>query len=93
LATDLIFPERKVVPIKPEEYLGMIRVKGTGAVKQVLVVPAGTPQNARGNYTTQEAKKYGDVMIVPMGKYDIYVNENLIEEGLEVAAGKLYELE
>jgi len=93
LATDLVFPERKVVSIKPEVYLGMIRVKGTGAVKQVLVVPAGTPQNSRGNYTTQEAKKYGDVMIVPVGKYDIYVNENLIEEGLEVAAGKLYELE
>ena len=93
MATDLVFPERKVVSIKPEDYLGLIRVKGTRAVKQVLVVPAGSPKGTRTSYTTQETKKFGDVMIVPVGKYDIWVDENVIEEGLEVTAGKLYELE
>ena len=72
---------------------GLIRVKGTGAVKQVLAVPAGTPKNSRNNYTVQETTKYGELMIVTAGKYDIYVDENLIEAGLTVAAGKLYELE
>jgi hypothetical protein len=94
MATELTFPERKVVSIKPEDYLGLIRVKGTGAVKEILALPAGSPGgNTRRNYVTQEAKKFGDLMIVPAGKYDIYVNENLIEEGLEVTPGKLYELE
>jgi hypothetical protein len=93
MVTDLTFPERKVVSFKPEDHLGLIRVKGTGAVKQVLAVPAGTPQNSRNNYTVQETTKYGELMIVTAGKYDIYVDENLIEEGLTVAAGKLYELE
>lgn len=93
MATDLLFPERKVVTIKPEDYLGLIRVKGTGSVKQILVVPAGSPKSTRTNYATQDAKKYGDLMIVPVGKYDIWVDDNVIEEGLEVTAGKLYELE
>jgi len=93
MVTDLTFPERKVVSFKPEDYFGLIRVKGTGAVKQVLAVPAGTPKNSRNNYTVQETTKYGELMIVTAGKYDIYVDENLIEAGLTVAAGKLYELE
>jgi hypothetical protein len=93
MAKELTFPERKVVSIKPEDYLGLIRVKGPGTAKQILVVPAGSPKGTRTSYTTQEAKRYGDLMIVPAGKYDIWVDENVIEEGLEVAAGKLYELE
>src|SRR5206468_242880 len=45
LAGDLTFPERKVVQLKPEDYLGLIQVKGAGNVKQILVVPAGSPAN------------------------------------------------
>lgn len=93
MTKDLSFPERKVVEIKPEDYLGLIRVKGTGAVKQILVVPAGSPGSTRTSYTIQEAKKFGDLMIVPAGSYDIWVDEAVIEEGLEVSAAKLYELE
>jgi hypothetical protein len=93
MTKDLSFPERKVVEIKPEDYLGLIRVNGTGAVKQILVVPAGSPGDTRKSYTTQEAKKFGDLMIVPAGSYDIWVDEAVIEEGLEVAAAKLHELE
>jgi hypothetical protein len=94
MAKNLTFPESQVVEIKPEDYLGLIRVKGTGAVKIIVVVPAGSPGGStRNNYTTQDTKKFGDVMIVPVGKYDVYVDDNLIEEGLDVKAGKLHELE
>lgn len=94
MAKNLIFPDRKVIEIKPEDYLGLIRVKGTGAVKQIVAVPAGSPGgNTRGSYVTQEVKKFGELMIVPAGKYDVYVDENVIEEGLDVKPGKLHELE
>lgn len=93
LVTNLTFPERKVVTIKPEDYLGLVQVKGTGTVKQILVVPAGSPASNLFHYTTQETKKYGELMVVPKGKYDVWVDSNVIEEGLEVAAGKLYSLE
>jgi hypothetical protein len=93
MVKDLSLPERKVVQIKPDDYLGLIQVKGRGTVEQILVVPAGSPSTTRASYTTQETKKYGDVMIVPAGKYDIWVDDNVLEEGLDVAAGKLYQLE
>ncbi len=93
MVTDLSFPERKIVELKPEKYLGLIRVNGTGAVKQILVVPAGTPKTTRNSYTTQETKKYGEWMVVPAGKYDVWIDDNVIEEGFEVAAGKGHELE
>jgi hypothetical protein len=32
-------------------------------------------------------------MVVPAGSYDVYADNNLIEEGLKVEPGKLYELE
>jgi len=93
MVTDLSFPERKIVQLKPEKYLGLIRVNGTGAVNEILVVPAGSPKNTRHSYTTQETKKYGEWMVVPAGKYDIWIDDNVIEEGFEVAAGKGHELE
>lgn len=93
MVKNLSLPERKVVQVKPDDYLGLIQVKGRGTVQQILVVPAGSPGTTRASYTTQEAKKYGDVMIVPAGKYDIWVDDNVLEEGLDVAAGKLYQLE
>ena len=93
MVTDLAFPERKIVELKPERYLGLIRVNGTGPVKQILVVPAGSPKETRRSYTTQEAKKYGEWMVVPAGKYDIWIDDNVIEEDFTVAAGKGHELE
>ncbi len=83
-------PERRVVDIQPETILGMIQVNGTGKAKDIYVVKAGD----RGAFVTriQTAKKYGDIMVVPAGKYDIYVDGNRIEEDLEVVAGKLQRL-
>jgi Ca-activated chloride channel family protein len=93
MVKDLSLPERKVVTLKPEDYLGLIQVGGQGPVKQILVVPTGTPDNTRTSYTVQEAKKFGDLLVVPAGKYDIWVDSNVLEEGLEVAPGKLLRLE
>jgi hypothetical protein len=93
MVKDLSLPERKVVTLKPEDYLGLIQVGGQGPVKQILVVPTGTPDNTRASYTVQEAKKFGDLLVVPAGKYDIWVDSNVLEEGLEVAPGKLLRLE
>ena len=83
-------PERRVVDIQPETILGMIQVNGTGKAKDIYVVKAGE----RGAVVTkiQTAKKYGDIMVVPAGKYDIYVDRSRIEEDLEVEAGKLQRL-
>ncbi len=92
MVKDLTFPERKIVTLKPEDYLGLVQVGGTGAVKQILVVPAGTAENTRNSYTVQEVKKYGDIMVVPAGKYDIWVDDNIIEEDVEIAPGKLRRL-
>jgi hypothetical protein len=93
MVKDFTLPERKVVEIKPEEYLGLIQVKGSGMAKQIVAVPPGTAGNVLGAYTVQAAKKYGDIMVVPKGKYDIWVDTNVIEEGLAVEAGKLHALE
>jgi len=32
-------------------------------------------------------------MVAPAGKYDVYVGSSLLEEGLEVQAGKMHRLQ
>lgn len=93
MVSNLALAERKVVDIRPDDYLGFIRVNGAGEVQKILAVPAGTYANTRHNYVIQEATKFGATMVVPAGVYDVWVNDNAIEEGLEVKPGKLYELE
>lgn len=87
----LTFPERKLIEVKPEEHLGLIRVKGEGTARGIHASVSGSPEQSI--YSTQRAKAFGDVMIVPVGKYDVYSNGSLLEEGLVVEAGKLYDLE
>jgi hypothetical protein len=84
-------PERKVMNVKPEDYLGFIKVNGKGTTKGIHVNAVGNPMLSI--YSTQRATKFGQVMVVPKGSYDVYVDNNLIEEGLKVEPGKLYELE
>jgi len=84
-------PERQVVNVKPEDYLGFIKVNGKGTTKGIHVNTVGKPKESI--YSTQRATKFGQVMVVPTGSYNVYVDNNLIEEGLKVEPGKLYELE
>jgi von Willebrand factor type A domain len=83
--------ERKVIEIKPEDYVGFIKVNGKGTPKSIHAAVKDAPSVL--SFSAQRTKKFGEVMVVPVGSYDVYIDESAIEEGLQVEAGKLYELE
>jgi hypothetical protein len=91
IVKELMLPERKLVELRLEELVGLIRVSGTGQAKSIHAAEAGAP--AVLSFSTQRARTFGEVMVVPVGTYDVYVDGNLIEEGLEVTAGKLHDLQ
>jgi Mg-chelatase subunit ChlD len=91
IVKDLTLPERKLVEVKLEDLVGLIKVNGTGKPTVIFANAAGQP--AVNSYSTQRAKKFGDVMVVPVGSYDVYVDDSVLEEGLNVEAGKSYELQ
>jgi hypothetical protein len=91
LVKGLSMPERKVIEIRPEEYVGFIKVNGQGTPKTIHAAVKGQPSVL--TFSTQRTDKFGQVMAVPVGSYDVYVGGNVIEEGLEVKAGELHELE
>jgi Ca-activated chloride channel family protein len=92
LIDDFNLPERRIFELRPEEYVSMIRVQREGTAKQIVVAPAGTPGAVASSNSIQRAKAFGEIMVVPLGKYDIYVDGNLIEEGFEVKPGTLHDL-
>ena len=69
----------------------LIKVNGEGRATGIHLSVTGSPKE--NIYSTQRAKVFGEVMIVPAGKYDVYANGSLIEEGFAVEAGKSYNLE
>lgn len=87
----LSLPERKVVELKVEDFVGFIKVNGQGTPEFIHAAAMDDPGDL--SFSTQRAKKFGDVMVVPVGTYKVYVNRNLIEEGLKIEPGKLQELE
>ena len=92
LLRDFSLPERKVIDIRPEETFGLIRVEGTPPNERTFVVPAGA-STAGVFSTTQRTDTQGQTMIVPAGKFDVYVGSNMFEAGLEVKAGELHRLQ
>lgn len=87
---DFTLVERKVIEVKPEEYLGMVKVSGKGTPKTGIRVY----QRGLGSIIVlQECKKYGEVMVVPAVKVNVDVDDNVMEEGLVVKPGTLHELE
>jgi Ca-activated chloride channel family protein len=92
LIDDFNLPERRIFELRPEEYVSMIRVQREGTAKQIVVAPSGTPGAVASSNSIQRAKAFGEIMVVPVGKYDIYVDGNLIEEGFEVKPGTLHDL-
>jgi len=88
---DQVFAERKLVEIKPEDYLGMVRVNGKGKPKKSIVVSRAGGLGSTERAT--ECKRFGQIMVVPVGKWDIWIDDDKIEEGFEVEPGKLHELE
>ncbi|MGI8980792.1 MAG: vWA domain-containing protein [Pirellulaceae bacterium] len=87
---DFTLAERKVIEIKPEEHLGMIKVNGKGTPKKgISVYQRGLGSTRR----LAECKKFGEIMVVPAEKVNVSVDDEDIEEGLQVEAGTLHELE
>lgn len=87
---DFTLAERKVVEIKPEEHLGMIKVNGKGTPKTGIRV---YKRGLGSIIILQESKKFGEIMVVPAETVIVSVDGNEIEQGLKVEAGKLHELE
>jgi Mg-chelatase subunit ChlD len=87
---DFTLAERKVIEIKPEEHLGLIRVSGKGTPKKGISVYKRGLGSILG---LQECKKFGEIMVVPAEKVNVSVDDEDIEEGLVVEAGTLHELE
>jgi Mg-chelatase subunit ChlD len=96
--------DRKRVEVKPEEHLGIVQVKGDGlpAPKVVaLVEPEGYGPDTAGAFRpVQTCTKYGELMVVPAGKYDLWLKADdggavaeVLEKKLEVPAGKVTVIE
>ena len=86
-----VFAERKLVEIKPEDYLGMVRVNGKGQPKKSIEI--SRPSGLGSVEGAASTKKFGQVLVVPAGKWNIYIDGDKIEEGFNVEPGKLHELE
>ncbi len=87
---DFTLSERKVIEIKLEEHLGMIRVSGQGTPKKGILVYKRGLGSIIG---LQECKNFGEIMVVPAETVIVSVDDEDIEQGLIVEAGKLHELE
>lgn len=92
LIKDFNLPDRRVVEIRPDEYAGMIQVQRDGKAESIVVAPTGTPGAVASTNSIQRAQAFGEIMVVPVGTYDIYVDGNLIEEKFEVKPGTLHDL-
>lgn len=92
MVAEISIKERKVVEIRPDDYLGIVRVSGTGQPKPSLVYLRHPEQSFGSN--VQEVDNYGKDLVVPAGTYDLFVktgtnNGNLIERKLVVKAGEI----
>jgi hypothetical protein len=84
------------VSIRPEEYLGIVRVTGKNlpAASVVLLTPVGTASFATRATAVQTAQGYGIDMVVAPGRYDLWIEPadggraEKLADGLEATAGR-----
>ena len=97
MVAGLSIADRRVVEIRPEEHLGLFRIGGAGLPKPKLVALTKVGDfgpNTPSNFDpVQVATEYGVDMVVPAGKYDLWLqaadgNVEKLEEELDVPAGK-----
>jgi Mg-chelatase subunit ChlD len=89
-------PERKVVKIRPEDYLGIVRVTSEAPADNVRVVVTA-PKTGAGtidSYKVQESNGYNQDMVVPVGTYMLWIapqggTPTLLEEEVQVAGGQV----
>ncbi|HEV8718961.1 MAG TPA: VWA domain-containing protein [Candidatus Binatia bacterium] len=87
--------------IRPEEYLGLVRLGGKDLPKPkaIYLAEAGHNKMTVRLGAAQEATKYGEDMPVPPGTYDLYIDVadeerlELVAEKLEVKAGRVTEVD
>lgn len=88
-------PERKVVKLRPEDYLGIVRVTSDapGENVRVVVTRAETSAITVENYKLQKCNGYNQDMVVPVGTYMLWIapkgeNPTLVEAEVQVAEGQ-----
>ncbi len=100
LAPGIQIPDRSTIQIQPEDYLGLLNLGGDGLppVKLVALVKPGRAGPGHNFDPIQTADRYGADLLVPAGKYDLWIlgvdgNRELIEEELEITAGQRLQLD
>ena len=94
-------PDRSTIQVRPEDYLGLLNLGGEGLppVKLIGLVRTGRYGMDSHNFRpVQTAKRYGKDLLVPAGKYDLWIETadgktELIEEELEIVAGQRLQLD
>ncbi len=96
LIPEISIKERKVVEIRPDDYLGIVRVVGTGQPAPSRIYLRGQKRLFIGGAlpVIQEVDGYGKDMVVPAGTYDLLVQTGkkeaqLVERNLLVKAGEI----
>jgi len=92
--------ERETKQLRPEDYLGMVRVVAEDAGSKVRLVATTADSSAGtiGAYQVQEVTGYNQDMVLPVGTYKLWaVEENqeptLLEEEVQVTGGQVTAVE
>jgi hypothetical protein len=92
--------ERETKKLRPEDYLGMVRVTAEDSAGKVRIV-ATTPDSTAGTigaYEVQAAEGYNQDLVLPVGTYKLWLVEDkqeptLLEEEVQVAGGQVTAIE
>lgn len=100
MVADFENPEREVKKLRPEDYLGMVRVTTEGGAEKtrIVVTTAEAGPGTLFAYDVQEVEGYNKDLVVPVGTWNVWVVEpgsepTLLEENLEVAGGQVTAIE
>jgi hypothetical protein len=92
--------ERETKQLRPEDYLGLVRVVAEDTASKVRLVATTADSSAGtiGAYQVQEVTGYNRDMVLPVGTYKLWaVEENqeptLLEEEVQVAGGQVTAIE
>jgi Mg-chelatase subunit ChlD len=93
-------PQREVKKLRPDDYLGMVRVTSENKESQAKVVltPAKTKDYTVDSYKVQEITGLNQDLVAPVGTYMLWIVEpgqkpTLLEEEVQVAGGQVTPIE
>ena len=100
LAPGIQIPDRSTIQIQPEDYLGLVNLRGEGlpAVKLIALVRPGKAGPGHNFAPVQTTDGYGKDLLAPAGNYDLWIQtvdgkRELLEEDLTVPAGQRLQLD